>query len=255
MTLSVLGLTHSFGPRLALDGASFVAPAKGVLTALIGPNAAGKSTLFRAIAGMLRPSRGRIALDDDNINTLPLSERTRRIAFMPQAFACNAALTVFEVVMLAKKQLSGWSVGRDDRLAVASLLDRMEIGHLAEAHIGELSGGQSQLVSAAQALVRTPQVFLFDEPTSALDLRRQLELLALIRAETQARNIVSFVALHDLNLASRFADEMILMRQGTVLAQGTPETVLADQRVSETYGVGIDLFLHPKSGLQVSAFL
>jgi ABC-type glutathione transport system ATPase component len=100
------------------------------------------------------------------------------------------------------------------------MLDRMAIAHLAQAQVGELSGGQSQLVSAAQALIREPRVFLFDEPTSALDLRRQLELMTLIREETRARNVASIVALHDLNLAARFADGMLLMRQGEVAAHG-----------------------------------
>ena len=101
----------------------------------------------------------------------------------------------------------------------------------------------------------TPQVFLFHEPTSALDLRRQLELMALIEAETRARNITSLVALHDLNLACRFADEMILMRRGKVLAQGAPDTVLAHGQVAETYGVGLDIVSHPRGGLHVSAYL
>ena len=139
--------------------------------------------------------------------------------------------------------------------AVAALLERMGIAHLAQAHIGEISGGQGQMVSAAQALIREPRVFLFDEPTSALDLRRQLELMSLIRDETRARNVTSIVALHDLNLAGRFADEMLLVRQGQILAQGGPESVLADARVGETYGVGLDLIANPKGGLHVSAYL
>jgi iron complex transport system ATP-binding protein len=157
--------------------------------------------------------------------------------------------------MLARKQFSGWLVAREDSLAVAALLERIGIAHLAEAHVAELSGGQAQLVSAAQALVRAPQVFLFDEPTSALDLRRQLELMTLIKAETRARNIASLVALHDLNLACRFADAMILMRRGKVLAQGAPDTVLAHGQVAETYGVGLDIVSHPRGGLHVSAYL
>lgn len=182
-------------------------------------------------------------------------ERTRRVGLMPQAFVCNAALTVFEVVLLARKQLSGWSVEREDVVAVSVLLERMGISHLARALVGELSGGQGQMVSAAQALARGPEVFLFDEPTSALDLRRQLELLGLIVAETRARNVVTFVAMHDLNLAARFGDAALLMRDGRILAQGAPDDVLADPCVGETYGVVLDLIPHPKGGFHVSASL
>jgi iron complex transport system ATP-binding protein len=253
MTLAVENLCHAYGKHEVLRGAGFAAPEAGSLTALIGPNAAGKSTLFRAIAGMVRPKAGRVTLEGANLADLSARNRTARIGYMPQSFVSNAALTVFEVVMLARKQLTGWRVAKEDTNAVASLLDRIGIAHLAEAHVGELSGGQGQLVSAAQALIRSPQVFLFDEPTSALDLRRQLELMALIRIETKARNITSFVALHDLNLASRFADAMILMRKGEVLAQGDPDSVLSDDRVGETYGVNIDLIPNPSGGLHVSA--
>ena len=255
MTLEVVDLHHRYGARVTLRGVSFTLPVAGSLTALIGPNAAGKSTLFRALAGMIRPVSGRMLLDGANIAALPVRARTRIVGFMPQTFTSTAALSVFEVVMLARKQSSGWSVAREDTLAVAAMLDRMAIAHLAQAQVGELSGGQSQLVSAAQALIREPRVFLFDEPTSALDLRRQLELMTLIREETRARNVASIVALHDLNLAARFADGMLLMRQGEVAAHGTPADVLDDPRVGETYGVGLDLLPHPKGGLHVSAYL
>jgi iron complex transport system ATP-binding protein len=255
MTLAATDLCHAYGARAVLRRATFAASAPGSLTALIGPNAAGKSTLFRALAGMIRPISGRMMLDGADLAAMPARARNRAVGFMPQVFASNAALTVFEVVMLARKQLSGWAVAREDTLAVAALLDRMGIAHLAAAQVGEISGGQGQMVSAAQALIRAPRVFLFDEPTSALDLRRQLELMALIRDETRSRNVTSIVAMHDLNLAARFADTMLLMRQGEILAQGAPDAVLADPRVGETYGVGLDLIRHPKGGLHVSAFL
>lgn len=255
MTLAVTNLCHHYGARQVLHNATFAAAAPGSLTAMIGPNAAGKSTLFRAVAGMIRPASGQITLEGADLAAMPARSRTRLIGFMPQSFTSNAALTVFEVVMLARKQLSGWTVAREDIHAVAALLEKMGIAHLAQAHVGEISGGQGQMVSAAQALIREPRVFLFDEPTSALDLRRQLELMSLIRDETRARNVTSIVALHDLNLAGRFADELLLVRQGQILAQGTPDSVLGDARVGETYGVGLDLISHPKGGLHVSAYL
>ena len=255
MTIAAEGVTHHYGRRRVLDEAGFAAPARGPVTILIGPNAAGKSTLFKAIAGLVRPGVGRMLPDGADMARLSRHERARRIGFMPQVFMSNAALTVFEVVLLARKQLSGWRVGREDLAAVSGLLERMGIGHLARAHVGELSGGQGQMVSAAQALARQPEVFLFDEPTSALDLRRQLELLGLIAAETRARNIVTFVALHDLNLAARFGDAALLMSRGRILMQGAPEAVLSDPCVDATYGVHLDLIPHPKGGFHVSASL
>lgn len=255
MTLLVEDLHLSYGRRKVLRGAGFAAPVAGALVALIGPNAAGKSSLFRSVTGMARIDAGKIRLDDVDLTRVPPRQRARLVSFMPQSFASNAALTVFEVVLLARKQLAGWRVGQDDLLAVSALLERMGIAHLAAAPVGELSGGQSQLVSAAQALIRTPRVFLFDEPTSALDLRRQLELLGLIRDEAKARNIAAFIALHDLNLAARFADECVLMRRGRVVAQGPSRTVLPHPELAGTYGVSIELLPRNNGGFHVCADL
>ncbi|MEM7693087.1 MAG: ABC transporter ATP-binding protein [Pseudomonadota bacterium] len=255
MTLRVRNLSFAYPRKPVLHDVNAGPLKRGAVTALIGPNAAGKSTLFRCIAGLLPKYTGRIALDGDALEPLAPRARVKRVTFMPQFFAANAALSVFDVVLLARKSLSGWAVERADIEAVAAVLDDFGIGHLSEADIGALSGGQQQMVSVCQALVREPSVFLFDEPTSALDLKHQLEIMTAIARETRRRNAVTLVALHDLNLAARFADHALLMRQGRIVAEGAPEAVLADEALGETYGVTIDLITHQGTGLHVSASL
>jgi iron complex transport system ATP-binding protein len=173
---------------------------------------------------------------------------------MPQFFAANAALTVFDVVMMARKNLSGWRVTSEDMEAVGQALHDAQIGHLAEAYISELSGGQAQMVSVAQALIRDSEVYLFDEPTSALDLKHQLRVLSQIREAIAKRNAIGIVALHDLNLASRFADHLILLRQGQVLAEGPPDEILHRPEIGETYGVDIHITTGPKEDLVIHAY-
>lgn len=254
MTLIVDKLNFSYGQRQVLNDAGFDRLQPGQLTALIGPNASGKSTLFRNIAGLLTPTSGTVHLGDLDLSTIATKQRLRRVCFMPQFFAANAALTVFDVVMMAHKNLSGWKVSNSDIDTVGETLHAAGIGHLAEAYISELSGGQSQMVSVAQALIRNADVYLFDEPTSALDLHHQLDVLDRIRTTIKARNAVGIIALHDLNLAARFADHLILLKQGQVLAEGTPDVVLNKPEIGETYGVDIHITTGPKEDLVVHAY-
>ena len=213
----------------------------GRLIALLGPNAAGKSTFFRCIAGLLQPQSGAVMLNDQSLHAMPQTQRIRKVCYMPQSFASGAALTVFEVVLLARKHLEDWRVSNDDTAFVEALLQRLGIEHLAGRYIGELSGGQQQMVSICQALVRPAELFLLDEPTSALDLRRQLEVMQILREITAERGAVTIAAMHDLNLAARFADHLMLMRDGEIRASGATSDILASPVLAETYGVKIEL--------------
>lgn len=255
MTLSAQGLSVQFGARQVLHDTGFDALRQGQLTALIGPNAAGKSTLFRTIAGLIKPQSGTVSIHGQDLPQLGVKARLDRVCFMPQFFTANAALSVFDVVLMAQKQLAGWRVSTDDMTAVAQHLHNSGIGHLAEANIGELSGGQAQLVSVCQALTRKADVYLFDEPTSALDLRHQLEVMTRIRTAIKDRNAIGIVALHDLNLAARYADHLLLIGNGKIRAQGAPTEVLSDPLIAETYEVAIETAHGPRKELNVHAYV
>lgn len=254
MSLTANDINVTFGTRTVLRDTGFAALQTGHLTALIGPNAAGKSTLFRTVAGLIKPSAGQIDLDGQDLSKLTIQKRLKRICFMPQFFTANAALSVFDVVLMAQKQLSGWRVSQADMTAVASTLDEAGIGHLADANIGDLSGGQAQMVSVCQALIRRSQVYLFDEPTSALDLRHQLDVMSRIKATMQERGTIGIVAMHDLNLAARYADHLLLIGSGRILAQGRPDIVLSDPLIAETYDVAVQTGTGPREELNVHAY-
>ncbi len=255
MSFAVHNLTFGYSRNPVLHGVGFDALVRGRLTALIGPNAAGKSTLFRCIAGLLKTGPNTVLLDGEDLHGVERGRRSRLVCFMPQTVGSNAALTVFEVVLMARKHLQGWRVDDGDTAAVERLLRRLGIEHLAERYIGELSGGQQQMVSICQALVREPSLFLLDEPTSALDLRHQLEVMSIIKAVTAERNAVTLVALHDLNLAARFADHLLLMRDGRIVSAGPPEAMLTSSELGDAYGVRVDLARTGNGVLVVAASL
>ncbi|MEM9603201.1 MAG: ABC transporter ATP-binding protein [Pseudomonadota bacterium] len=247
-------VSFAYGKTTVLHDATAGGMPRRSLTALVGPNASGKSTLFKCVSGLLKARSGAVRLDDADLAALHLRARLQTVCFMPQYFASNAALSVFDVVLMACKNLSGWTVSDGDIKRVAAVLESCGISHLADSYIGELSGGQSQLVSIAQSLVRQADVYLFDEPTSALDLRHQLAVLHRIKTHVAAYNAVGIVALHDLNLAARFADQLILLGNGRVRATGAPQAVLSTPELADTYGVEIALATGPQQEISVHAY-
>jgi len=210
------------------------------ITALIGPNGAGKSTLLRCAYGLV-PYRGRIFLGGTDARTLDGRRLSHIAAYLPQDLHARSRLTVLEVVLLGKLGSLGWHVQDGDIARARASLEDVGIGDTADRPLVELSLGQRQLAFVAQALVREPRVLLFDEPTSALDLRHQLELLVLIRRLVEERGATAVIALHDLNLASRFADRMVLLARGRVHAAGTPAEVLTCETIRGAYGVDAEV--------------
>lgn len=255
MTLQIRNLSFAYSKKPVLHDISIDSFKPGQLTALIGPNATGKSTFFKCVAGLLNIDEDAITVGGQKVSEAGRSAWSRKVCYMPQSFSSSAALTVFDVVLLARKNLAGWRVSDDDVATVAQTLQKMNIEHLSEVYVGDLSGGQQQMVSIAQVIVRDPALFLLDEPTSALDLRHQLEIMSIIRDETRARNIISIVALHDLNLAARFADHVVLMRDGKIMASGSPKKILASADLAETYGVTIEIHETRNGVLTVAASL
>jgi iron complex transport system ATP-binding protein len=235
VSLALRDLEVSYGNRAVLRGVSLPELRGGEVTALLGPNAAGKSTLFRRIIGQLK-GPGTVALDGRALETLAPQD-PERPCYLPQDTSANAVLTVFEAVLLAGKQGGTWAVSDAEADAVTRTLMMLEIEDLAPRNLGELSGGQRQLVGLAQALVRQPRVLLLDEPTSALDLQRQVEVLHLLRHLARQRGLCVVLAIHDLNQALRFADQVAVLSGGRIVASGPPASVLMPALLREVYGV------------------
>lgn len=218
-----------YGKKLTVSGVSTPPMHAGEIIAVIGPNAAGKSTLFKRIAGLLK-GPGEVRLTE--------TEKGRKaISYMPQDTSANAVLTVYESILLARKQGSAWSVDDADLLFIDHVMRALNITPIAFRDLGALSGGQRQLVSVAQTLVREPDVMLMDEPTSALDLHRQVEVLSFMQAQARLKGMIVLIAIHDLNQALRFADKVLLIADGRMQACGAPLEVITPAMLRNIYGV------------------
>ncbi|MEL7046630.1 MAG: ABC transporter ATP-binding protein [Pseudomonadota bacterium] len=211
--------------------------------------------MFQCLAGILRPQAGRITLNDIDLLHSSRAERLHRVCYMPQSYGASAALTVFEVILLARQRLDRERSRADDLHRVDALLRQFDIEALADRLISDLSGGQQQLVSLCQALARDAQLFLLDEPTSALDLKRQLQVLSQLAEETRRRDALTIIAVHDLSLAARFADHVLVLAGGTIRAAGPTEAVFTSGVIEQTFDVDIELLRGEASGLVVAASL
>ncbi len=258
MALLIRDLDFRYGATPVLQGLGTEALPRGELAALVGPNGSGKSTLFRCAAGLLRPERGTVTLDGHDLSALSQRERARKVFYLAQDTGARVALSVFDIILLARKSLHrGYALAAspEDTRAVEAVIEELGLAPFASRDIATLSGGQRQLAAIGQALVREPDVLLLDEPTSALDVRRQLDVMATIREATRRRDIVTVVAIHDLSLAARFADRVLVMNSGRIAQAGPPADVLAHAAVSETYAVGVHLERSARGTLLVEPYI
>jgi iron complex transport system ATP-binding protein len=237
-SLTIENLSAGHPGRPVIRNLTLPPLAAGQVTALVGPNAAGKSTLLLALTGLIGAT-GSARLGARDLLRLSIAERATVAAFMPQGLPQGVALTVLESVIAACKASPLGDLaaaGPDVRHRAVAALDRPGIADLSLESLDRLSGGQRQLIGLAQALVREPQLILLDEPTSALDLRHQVVVMTLIRAlAAEGRTIL--VVLHDLNLAARWADCVVVVEHGTAHASGTAEQALTPDVIATVYGV------------------
>jgi iron complex transport system ATP-binding protein len=234
VSLLVKDLRFAYGSDAVLNGIDLrLEPA---VTALIGPNAVGKSTLLKCVAGLLKP-QGRIALDGEDLFVLSRRERARRIGYLGQEWGGRVELTVLEAVLLGRLQTLSWRVSDSDLDMALAVLEDLAIADLARRPVNALSGGQKQMVSIAQVMVQRPRVLLLDEPTNSLDLQHQLEMTTVIASVTHQRGLTTLVALHDLNMAARLADTIVVLSEGKVYDAGSPGSVLSSEMLREVYGV------------------
>lgn len=234
MSVVVSDISVRFGARRVLDHLTLPEMHSGELTVLAGPNAAGKSTLMRAIAQLV-PHQGRVALDGAELGQMSATQRAKLIGFMPQSLPAGSSLIALETVIAALRAGKTLPPRQADRAAM-DMMEKLGIAALALEPLDQLSGGQRQMVSLAQAIVRDPRLLLLDEPTSALDLARQVRLLSELR-RLAAEGRVVVAVLHDLALAAQWADRIVLIHGGKVHAHGRPEQVLTPALLAEVYGV------------------
>ncbi|MCE7792190.1 ABC transporter ATP-binding protein [Salipaludibacillus sp. CUR1] len=210
---------------------------EGEVTAIIGPNGAGKTTLLKCLAGFLKPSRGEVMLNGKPLSSISLKDRARKISFVPQATSPAFPLTVFEMVMHGRRPYVNWGIGKKDRRIVTNLLKKLHIEELSGCFLDEISGGQKQKAAIARALAQQTEVILLDEPTSALDIRYEYEVLQIGRdlAKKEGRTVI--MVLHDLELAARFSDRIVLVDNGRIFCRGKPDEVMTQEHLRKVYEV------------------
>lgn len=206
----------------------------GELVALVGPNGAGKTTLLRIINGMLTPDAGQVVLDDEPVNELSARAVSRRLATVPQDTHVGFSFRAEEIVEMGRtphRSRLDWS---DDGEPVEAALERTETTALRDRRVDDLSGGERQRVLLARALAQEPDALLLDEPTASLDINHQVRVLTLVR-ELVEEGRAALAAIHDLDLAARFCDRLVLLHDGAVAARGTPEQVLRDNQLGDAF--------------------
>lgn len=254
MTLQANRITIAAGDRVIVDGVNCTL-APGTVTALVGPNGAGKSTLLHALAGIHRPREGTVLFDDIDLFALGRRERARELAFVEQDATTDTSMTVATVVELGR--MPHRSFFGDDRAdgvsIVAEALAAVDMTAASRREYSTLSGGERQRVLLARALAQQPRLLLLDEPTNHLDIGAQLAVLALLR-RLAADGVTVIAALHDLGLAATYADAVIVLQDGRVVAAGPTDDTLTPSLLREVYGVEATVLRHPATGRPVIAF-
>ena len=247
--ISVTGLSVRFGDRTALHRVDLEARS-GELVSLTGPNGSGKTTLLRTLLGLTPPSEGEVRLFGDPTGTLTPRERARRVAWVPQEELPrdNVRLLAYVVYGRYSHQPAFGAETREDREVAMRALRDVGLSDRADRGVFELSGGERQRLLLARSLAQEAPVLLLDEPTAHLDIAYQLDLLERVRALVRDRGVCAIAALHDLNLAGRFADRVVVLSRGRRVADGPPQQVLTPPLLREVWGVDADLRRDPRTG-------
>ncbi|MDT7839056.1 ABC transporter ATP-binding protein [Aquabacterium sp. OR-4] len=246
---SATGLQLAYERRVVCDRLDLQLP-RGAITTLIGPNGCGKSTLLRALCRLITPRQGEIRFDGRPLATYGRRELARRLGFLPQVSSAPPGIRVHELVARGRFPYQGllrqWS--DEDEAAVAQALRETGLAGSAHRLVDQLSGGQRQRVWIALVLAQDTEVLVLDEPTTYLDLAHQLEVLALCRRLNAELGKTLVLVLHDLNLAARHAHHLVAMKDGRVVATGTPAALLTPQRLEEVFGIRAQVLSDPVSG-------
>jgi iron complex transport system ATP-binding protein len=231
-------LTLAYDGRVVVDGLDAALPA-GRVTVIVGPNACGKSTLLRGLSRLLAPASGAVLLDGHDLHTMNTRAVATRLGLLPQSPTAPDGITVADLVGRGRYPHQGWFrrwTAADDA-AVGQAMESTGVAELPHRPIDELSGGQRQRVWIAMALAQQTGILLLDEPTTFLDLSHQLDVLDLLLDLNRSRGTTIVMVLHDLNLAARYADHLVAMRAGAIVASGAPDDVVTEELVRDVFGV------------------
>ena len=247
-SLSVDSVTLGYGERTVVDSFDLAVP-PGRITCIVGANACGKSTLLRAMARLLKPRSGQVLLDGKDLHLMATKQVARTLGLLPQSPIAPEGIVVADLVSRGRHPHQGalarWT--KQDDEAVAEALRLTDTAEIADRAVDELSGGQRQRVWIAMSLAQQTDVLLLDEPTTFLDVSHQVDVLDLLTDLNRERGTTIVMVLHDLNLAARYADHLIAVRDGRLHAAGDPVDVLTSDVVREVFGMGSQVILDPVS--------
>jgi iron complex transport system ATP-binding protein len=241
MNITVQGLTFSYRSTPTLNAVSMQLQESEVL-GMVGPNGSGKTTLLKCINKILEPKQGKILLGEQALNKMSRLEVAKQIGYVPQStLGNNETTTVFEMALMGRRPHVTWQSSEKDEEKVWEALRILSIEHLSMRNFYELSGGEQQRVLVARSLAQEAKVLLLDEPTSNLDIRHQLEVMDLTRKLVVNQKLSAAVAIHDLNLAARYCDKIVMMKEGKVFAAGEAKEVLSADNIGVAYGVEVEI--------------
>ncbi len=238
MILSVQHIQFNYPARQVLKDINFIIH-PGEFVAVLGTNGTGKTTLLKCINRILKPTAGNVFLDEESITQLSNNALAQRLGYVEQQRS-GSRIMVFNAVLLGRKPYIQWDASKKDMLIASQALERLGLSDYSLRYLDELSGGELQKVVIARALAQEPDILLMDEPTSSLDLKNQLEVLEIIREITNDQNISAVVTMHDINLALRYADRFILLKDKQIYAAGGQEIMTAEN-IESIYSVPVTI--------------
>lgn len=240
--LQVKNLQFGYRKQLVLKGISFDIE-NGKFVSIIGPNGSGKSTLLKTLNQLYPPTQGGILIDGKNINKLKKKELARKIALVPQDTIIDYDFTVEDIVLMGRHPYKGRFQKEDEKdyEIVNEVLKMTNTSHLKHRIITEISGGERQRVIIAKALAQKPSIILLDEPTSHLDINHQIEILSLLKKLNEEMSTTIVIVIHDVNLASRYSDEIIMLNEGKILEIGIPEKVITKKNIEIAYDLKVEI--------------
>ncbi|MDD3042610.1 MAG: ABC transporter ATP-binding protein [Methanosarcinaceae archaeon] len=244
--LRVKDIVFGYASANILENICFELKASEVIS-IVGPNGTGKSTLLKCIDRILVPKSGGISVDEKDLKGMGRLEVAKTLSYVPQSTARVFPSTVFETVLMGRRPHLGWFSSEGDKEKVWEVLELLGIEALALTSFNELSGGQQQKVLIARALVQDTGVMLLDEPTSNLDIWHQLDVMEIVRKLVNEKEVTCLMAVHDLNMASKYSDRIIMMKDGKIVAAGSPVKVLTPENIAAVYGVEASVSLHAET--------
>lgn len=234
--LTVDAISFGYRNRTVLKKIS-LAVHQGEILSIAGPNGTGKTTLLKCIAGIHRPDTGRIQINGQDAVEMHRAMYAKSVGYVPQSIPAKFPITVFEAVLMGRRPHMSWRPSQSDFGKTAQVIAAMSLGDIAHQDFDRLSGGQKQKVLVARAIAQDTPYLLLDEPTASLDLKHQLEVLEMISALVRKKQVGVIMAMHDLNLVSRFSHRVALMKKGQVTCSGSPSAVMTSGNIRDVYGV------------------